>query len=55
MRLSCREQTLVSEAIVMIYDENHNLEKNVVGEVVYTWVFALCLIGVVLLVIALLD
>lgn len=47
--------TLVSEAVAMIYDEDHNLEKNVVGEVVCTWVFALCLVGVVLLVIGLLD
>jgi hypothetical protein len=39
----------------MIYDEDHNLEKNVVGEVVYTWVFAFCLVGVVLFAIALLD
>lgn len=35
----------------MIYDEDHNPEKNIVGEVVGTWVFALCLVAVVLLVI----
>ena len=39
----------------MIYDENHEPEKHIVGEIVITWIFAFSLVGVILFIISLAD
>ncbi len=42
----------VSEAVAMVYDENHEPEKHIAGEIVWTWIFAASLVAVLLLAIA---
>ncbi len=39
----------VSEAVAMVYDENHEPEKHIAGEIVWTWIFAASLVVVLLL------
>ena len=39
----------------MIYDENHEPEKHIVGEIIITWIFALGSVGVILFIISLAD
>ena len=39
----------------MIYDEKHEPEKHIAGEIAATWIFALSLVGIVLFIISLAD
>ncbi len=39
----------------MVYDENHEPEKHIAGEIAITWIFALSLVGVILFIIGLAD
>ncbi len=43
------------EAVLMIYDEEHEPVKHMAGEVAITWIFAVSLVGVILFVIGLAD
>ena len=43
------------EAVVMIYDENHNPEKHIAGEILITWIFAISLVAVLLLVVGMAE
>ncbi len=44
---------LNSEAVAMIYDDNHDPEISVSKEIAGTWIFAFSLVGVVLIVLGL--
>lgn len=39
----------------MIYAENHEPEEHISGEILFAWIFAIGLVGVVLLVVSLAD
>ena len=42
-----------SEAVAMIYDENHDPEISVPREIAGAWIFAISLVGVVFIVLGL--
>ena len=39
----------------MHYDENHEPERHIAGEIAVTWIVAFCLVGVILFIIGLAD
>ncbi len=43
------------EAVAMIYDENHDPEISVSKEIAGTWIFAISLVGLVLIVLGIFD
>ncbi len=45
----------VSEAVAMVYDENHDPEKHIAGEILVTRIFAISLVAVLLIIISLAD
>ena len=39
------------EAVVMMYDENHEPESHIGGEILITWIFAISLVAVILVIV----
>ena len=51
VRLGCAGGLSDGEAIVMIYDENHEPQTPKAGEIAITWIFAICLVCIILFVV----